>query len=114
MHFLEAFQRAAQSCRHHLGVFSNIAIPVGVRMRGFEEKYVASIHVPAFHLAKRRERSLLPYLSPVTLAVAKCEMALLAAREIASRLGLEEWRQGSPAVVLGSVPCAEASSYTRF
>jgi hypothetical protein len=52
MHFLIAFQTTAQDFRHHLGVFGNIAISVGVGMGGFEEKYVPSVDAPTFPFAK--------------------------------------------------------------
>jgi hypothetical protein len=114
MHFLEAFHGAAQYFCHDLGMFGYIAIFVGVGMRGFEEKYIASIHAPAFHLPKRCKRPALPQLSPVALAVPEGEMAFRAAREVASNLGLKERSQRAAAVILGGVACAEASGCARL
>jgi hypothetical protein len=53
MHFLIAFQRTAQDSRHHLGMFGNVAISMGVRMGGFEKIYIPSVDAPTFHFAKR-------------------------------------------------------------
>ena len=95
-------------------MFSYIAIFVGVGMRGFEETYIAPIRTPAFHLAKRRKRPVLPELPPMALAVPECEMAFRAARKVASHLGFEERSRPAATVVLGGVACAEASGRTRF
>jgi hypothetical protein len=50
----------------------------------------------------------------MALTVAECIMALLAAREVASRLGLEERGQRAATVVLGGVTCTIASGCARF
>jgi hypothetical protein len=50
----------------------------------------------------------------MALTVAECIMALLAAREVASRLGLKEWGQGAASVVLGGVACTIASDCARY
>jgi hypothetical protein len=95
-------------------VLSIIAISLRVGMHGFQDIDVTSIDIPALLLAKGCKRPLFPKLPPVTLAVPECEMTLLAAREVASHLGLEERRQRTAAVVLGGVACAEASGRTGF
>jgi hypothetical protein len=71
-------------------VLSDIAVLVGVRMCRFEDEDIAVLQDPTIPLTQRRERALLPKLSPMTLAVPKCEMASLATREVASHLRLEE------------------------
>jgi hypothetical protein len=91
MHFLEAFERAAQYFCHDLGMFSYIAVPVGVGMRGFEDENVASIYVPSFSISKRRKRPFVVQLSPMALAVAVSEMTLPAIWKDASHLWLEQW-----------------------
>jgi hypothetical protein len=95
-------------------MFSYVAIFVGVGMRGFEEKYIASIRTPAFHLTKRCKRPVLPKLPPMALAVPECEMAFRAAREVASHLGLKERSQPAATVMLRGVASAEASGHARF
>ena len=40
MHFFKGFQRSAKPFRHHLGMLSDIAVLVGVRMGWFEDKNV--------------------------------------------------------------------------
>ena len=109
VHLLIGRQRSAELCRHDLGVFGNVARLVGVRMGGFEDKDVSPINDPTTLPSKRSERSLFPELSPVSLAKSEREMALLAARKVASHLGLPDWSQRAPTVVLGSMACAVAS-----
>jgi hypothetical protein len=111
VHLLKGRQRSAELCRHDLGVFGHIARLVGVRMGGFEDKDVSPINDSATLPSKRGERSLLSELSPVSLAKSEREMALVAARKVTSHLGLPEWSQRAPTVVLGSVSCAVASRY---
>ena len=50
----------------------------------------------------------------MALTVAECIMALRAAREVASCLGLEEGGQRAATVVLGGVADAVASGCARF
>jgi hypothetical protein len=59
-------------------------------MRRFENEDVASVDVPAFHLAERCERPLLSQLSPMTLTVAESEVLLRATRKFTVPLGLEQ------------------------
>jgi len=69
MYFLEAFQRAAKYFCHHLGMFSDIAVPAGVRMPRLIELDIAPVHVPAAALTKRSKRAVVQHLPPMALAV---------------------------------------------
>jgi hypothetical protein len=60
VHFLKGFQRSAKPFRHHLGMLSDVAVLVGVRMGWFEDKNVPKLQDPASPFAERRKRSLQP------------------------------------------------------
>jgi hypothetical protein len=60
MHFLKGFQRSAKPFRHHLGMLSDVAVLVGVRMGWFKDKNVPQLQDPASPFAERRKGSLQP------------------------------------------------------
>jgi hypothetical protein len=60
MHFLEPLERTAKLGCHDLDMLGDVAILSSVRMHGFEEDDVASVHTPPALLPKRRKRALLP------------------------------------------------------
>jgi hypothetical protein len=103
MYFLEAFQRAAKYFGHYLGVFSDVAVPAGVRMPRLKEQDVASVHVPTAALTKRGERAVVQQLPPMTLAVPKRVVRSLTAGKVAVCLGSEDRREASAGIVLRGV-----------
>ncbi len=75
VHFLELLEGASEFLRHHLNMFRDVAVLAGVRMGRFENHHIATIQSPSTLLTQRCKRPLFSKLSPMTLAIAKSEMA---------------------------------------
>jgi hypothetical protein len=106
---LEPMEWPTEFGRHDLGVFGDVAVLASVRVLGFEDEDVPSVHAPPMYLTKGCERTLKSQLSPMALAVAEREVALRAARKVAVQLGSEKRRERATGVILCGMSSAVAT-----
>jgi hypothetical protein len=113
VHFLERLEGTTELGRHDLDVFGYVAVLPGVRVPWFEDGDIAPVHAPSAFLTKRRERALLPQLTPMTLAVAEREVALRAARKIAVQRGPKKRCEWATGVILCGMSSAVTTGHAR-
>jgi hypothetical protein len=112
--FLEPMEWPTEFGRHDLGVFGDVAVLASVRVLGFEDEDIPSVHAPPSYLTKGCERTLKSQLSPMALAVAEREMTLRTSIKVAAHLRPKKRRERPATVVLCSMPCTVSTCRARL